>query len=73
MCIMSGPKTPPAPSTPTPAPASPKPADANVQEARGKEKRRAAAASGQSGTILTGGQGLLAPAATAQTTLLGAT
>ena len=69
MCIMPSAKTPPAPPTPTRAPAAPKPADANVQDARKKEGRRARAAGGQSGTILTSGQGLLAPAATTQTLL----
>lgn len=45
---------------------------AEVQAAREDEKRRRAAAAGQSSTILTGSQGLTAPASTGQKTLLGA-
>ena len=68
MCIGGSkvPAPPPPPSPPTPAP---KKVDPAVQDARDQQKRRAAAASGQSGTILTSGQGLLSSASTTGTIL----
>lgn len=64
-----GMKVPDMPKPPAPLPTEQDPA---VLAAREEEKRRRAAAAGQDSTILTGSQGLTAPASTAQKTLLGA-
>jgi hypothetical protein len=64
--------SPPAPPPPPPAPPElPRETDEAVKRAREDERRRARAAVGRSGTILTGGTGLTAPATTEKKTLLG--
>lgn len=58
--IFSPPKAPALPPPPPPPPPVPtKAADKSVQEAEKETRRRAAAAQGRAGTILTGGAGLL--------------
>lgn len=66
---LKAPSTPDMPKAPAPLPTEQDPA---VLAAREDEKRRRAVAAGQDSTILTGAQGLAAPASTAQKTLLGA-
>jgi hypothetical protein len=57
---------------PTPPPDPPQMADKAVSDAANAVRSKAAAAQGYGSTVLTGGQGLLAPASTTQKTLLGA-
>lgn len=71
MCVFSSPSIPAPPAPPPAPPPLPKPVDPEVQKAREDERRRAKLAVGRSATILTGGQGLGAPAYTAGKTLLG--
>lgn len=61
----------PAPPPPPPPKEPVKMADERVQKAGQDERRRAAAATGRSGTILTSGQGAAGQANTAGKTLLG--
>lgn len=58
------------PPAPTPRPESAE-AQAEVDNSRQKERRRQAMAMGKESTMLTGGQGLTAPAPTAGKSLLG--
>ena len=71
MCVFSSPGIPAPPPLPPAPPPPPKDVDPEVQKAREDERRRARLAAGRSGTILTGGQGVTAPAYTAGKTLLG--
>lgn len=66
--LPDAPKAPDAPAGPAPAPTE---QSAEVSAAREDERRRRAAAAGMSSTILTGNQGLAAPASTGAKTLLG--
>lgn len=69
MCLGgSSPKPPPPPTPPPPAPTMASPV---VQMARDDERKRARLAAGRASTILTGAQGLAAPAVTGVKTLLG--
>lgn len=63
MCFSSGPSYTPPPA-PEPLPQAPKAVDAAVSKAREDERRRAAAAGGQAGTIATSARGLLSTAST---------
>lgn len=58
------------PAIPAPI-ANPTEQDAAVTASLDADRRRRAAAMGQASTMLTGGQGVTAPAATTQKTLLG--
>ena len=72
MCIGSkAPSTPAPPPPPAPPKDPPKKADPAVQKARTDERTRAALAAGRDGDILTGAQGLSAPASTTKKKLLG--
>lgn len=70
--LLDATKAPEAPSAPTAVDSTPTEVDPAVSAAREDEKRRRAAAAGLGSTILTGSQGLAAPATTGQKTLLGA-
>lgn len=61
----------PPPTVTYAAPTAPRTLDAAVQQARANTRSRAAAAAGMNGTLLTGAQGLTAPAPTTAKTLLG--
>jgi hypothetical protein len=65
----SSPKPPPPPAPP---PAPPTQASPAVQAARDDERKRARLAAGRASTILTGAQGVMAPAETGGKSLLGA-
>jgi hypothetical protein len=60
----------PPPPAPAPRPESAE-AQAEVDATRQRERRRQAMAGGQQSTVMTGGQGLTAPAATTSKSLLG--
>lgn len=62
---------PEAPPPPPPPPTPPTLVDASVRQARDDEKRRAKAAYGRSGTVVTGGQGASGQANVGAPTLLG--
>lgn len=66
MCMFSS-----SPKPPPPPPPPPERSDADVQAADMAERMRARLARGRAATVLTGGQGDLAPAPTAAKTLLG--
>jgi hypothetical protein len=66
MCMFSS-----SPPPPPPPPPPPERSDADVQAADTDERLRARLARGRAATILTGGQGDLAPAPTTAKTLLG--
>ncbi len=61
----------PAPPPPAPIPEPPARSDKDIQSAALEARRRRAAATGRSDTILTSGQGVTEDASTATTTLLG--
>jgi hypothetical protein len=63
--------TPPVQTVQAPPP-PPTPVDASVVNAANQTKARLAASGGASGTMLTGGQGVAAPAMVNNKTLLGA-
>ena len=65
------PSIPAPPPPPPPVPPPPTPVDPAVAKAGADARTRAIAAGGIGGTIVTGPQGLTAPASTAQKTLLG--
>jgi len=64
----SAPYVPPLPAAPPPAPT---PVDQSVVDAANATKARLAASGGYGSNILNGGQGVTAPAAVGQKTLLG--
>jgi len=64
----SVPYVPPLPAAPPPPPT---PVDKAAEDAARQTQARLAASSGFGGTLLTGGQGVTAPAATTPKTLLG--
>lgn len=59
------------PPPPPPVPPPPTPVDPAIAKAGADARSRAIAAGGIGGTVVTGPQGLTAPASTAQKTLLG--
>ena len=69
MCSSSPPKAPPPPPPP---PAAPQQEDIQMVEARERERRRVANASGRESTMLNGAIGVTGVAPTAMKTLLGA-
>jgi hypothetical protein len=69
MCIGGG--GPKAPAPVAPPPPAPTMASPVVQAARDDERKRSRLAAGRASTILTGAQGLAAPAVTGQKSLLG--
>jgi hypothetical protein len=71
MCIFSPPSIPSPPPLPPAPPPPPRDVDPQIQKARDDERGRAKLAVGRSATILTGGEGLTAPASTTAKTLLG--
>lgn len=72
MCVGgSAPSPPPPPPPPAPPKEPPKMADAGVRQAGTDMRKQAALATGRSGTILTGAQGLAGEASTQRKTLLG--
>jgi len=56
---------------PAPPPTAPTPVDKEVEAAAARTKAQLAASGGFGGTLLTGGQGVTAPARTSNKTLLG--
>jgi len=70
MCL-SSPKTPAPPPLPPPAPAPATKADPAVKRARTESQKKSRSMSGDAATQLTGPRGLMAPANTANKTLLG--
>jgi hypothetical protein len=72
MGIFSPPvQTPYVPPLPAAPPPPPTPVDKAAEDAAAQTKARLAAAGGYGGTLLTGGQGVQAPAMTTNKTLLG--
>jgi len=77
MCMFGGPKAPPAVAIPDPAPPPEQPApapqasDPAVQSRADSNRRQRLAANQQNSTLVTGGQGLTQPAATANKQLFG--
>ena len=70
MCMSSSsPKAPPPPPPPPPEPA--KKADPAVKRARSESQKKSRSMAGDAATQLTGPRGLMAPANTANKTLLG--
>lgn len=70
MC-MSTPKAPSVPAVPPPAPEPAEKASESVRIAREESKKKSRAAQGDAASQLTGPRGLMAPANTANSTLLG--
>ena len=70
MCFPSF-KAPELPPPPPPPPELPSEASEPVKRAREEERKRAAALQGDKATLLTGAQGLTAPATTGKVSLLG--
>lgn len=77
MCVFSSPKAPPPVSIPDAPPpveqpaAAPQASDPSIQQSRLDARRRKLAASGANDTLVTGGAGIAAPAATALKTSFG--
>jgi hypothetical protein len=65
------PSAPYVPLLPAPPPPPPTPVDKAAEDSARQTQSRLAAAGGFGGTILTGGQGVTAPAQTSMKTLLG--
>jgi hypothetical protein len=71
MCISSKPKRQAPPPPPPPPPKAPQKASESVRRSRDENKRKFRNLSGDASTQITGPRGLMAPAATAGTSLLG--
>lgn len=71
MGIFSSPQLPYAPPLPAAPPPPPTPVDKAAEDAAKQTQARLAASSGFGSTLLTGGQGVAAPASTTLKTLLG--
>ncbi|MBS0541577.1 MAG: hypothetical protein JSR47_22620 [Proteobacteria bacterium] len=71
MGIFSSPQLPYAPPLPAAPPPPPTPVDKAAEDAAKQTQARLAASSGFGNTLLTGGQGVSAPASTTLKTLLG--